>query len=149
MYIAQFNISKESRPLDHPEMQDFVEALAPVNAMADVAPGFVWRLHDETGNATAIRTFEDPTIIFNLSVCESVESLREFAYRSGHAEMLKKRRKWFEHIVEASYVLWRVEEDERPSLEEAKKRLLHLREHGVSDYAFTFDRVPEMDGGHG
>jgi hypothetical protein len=149
MFVAQFNISKERQPIDHPSMQDFVEALAPVNEMADNAEGFVWRLHDDSGNATAIRTFDDPSIIFNLSVWKTVESLKAFAYRSGHAEVLKRRREWFETIPEASYALWWVEEDERPSLAEAKTRLRHLREHGASQYAFTFDRVAEMGRSHG
>ena len=29
-----------------------------VNALADAAPGFVWRLQTEDGNATAVRAFE-------------------------------------------------------------------------------------------
>jgi hypothetical protein len=34
---------------------DFVAGLDRINAMADGAPGFVWRLQTEDGNATAIR----------------------------------------------------------------------------------------------
>lgn len=144
MYVAQFNISKEKWPLDHPIMREFVEGLAVVNALADEAEGFVWRLHDDSGNATAMRVFEDKTIIFNLSVWKSVETLKEFTYRSAHSRMLRQRRVWFEHQRERSYVLWWVPEDEVPSIEEAKARLRHLQEHGPSDYVFTFDTVPSL-----
>jgi hypothetical protein len=142
MHIAQFNISKERYPLTHAEMRDFVEQLAIVNAMADGWDGFVWRLHDESGNATGIRTFEDPRIIFNLSVWESIETLRCFTFRSGHAEMLRKRRRWFLPLDLPSYVLWWVEEGSLPSLEEAKSRLRYLQERGPSKRGFTFASVP-------
>lgn len=142
MNVAQFNISKERYPLDHPEMQDFIEQLAVINAMADAWEGSVWRLQDESGNATAIRTFEDPRIILNLSVWESIETLKNFTFHSGHAEMLRRRRHWFLPMVLPNYVLWWIEEGSLPSLEEAKGRLQHLREHGPSDEGFTFTTIP-------
>jgi hypothetical protein len=145
MYVAQFNISKEREPLDHPVMKDFVEHLAPVNALADEWAGFVWRLCDDSGNATAIRIYEDKTIIFNLSVWASIETLKEFVYRSGHADVLRKRRTWFEPMREQSYVLWWVAEAERPSVAKAKHRLRHLQENGCSAYGFTFDQVHYLD----
>jgi hypothetical protein len=140
--IAQFNISKERFPLDHPGMRDFIDHLAMVNELADQADGFVWRLHDETGNATAMRVFEDKAIIFNLSVWKSVETLREFTFNSAHATMLRRRREWFEHVQERTYVLWWVPADDHTSIEEAKERLRYLQQHGPSPYAFTFDSIP-------
>ncbi|WP_405059935.1 DUF3291 domain-containing protein [Kribbella sp. NBC_01505] len=145
MYVAQFNISIERESLDHPTMKDFVERLEPVNAEADVWDGFVWRLHDDTGNATDIRAFDDQRIIFNLSVWKSVETLKHFVYQSSHRAMLKRRLDWFERIVEPSYVLWWVDESERPSVEEAKSRLKQLQEHGPGPSVFTFDSVPVPD----
>ena len=150
MFVAQFNISKERYPLDHPIMNDFMDRLDPVNAVADDWDGFVWRLHDDSGNATAIRAFDDdPTIIFNLSVWRSVEQLKVFVYQSAHAHVLRRRREWFEVIPERSYVLWWVEEAHVPTLDEAKDRLWHLQKHGPSPYAFTFDRIPAVSSGSG
>ena len=60
MQLAQLNVARMLAPLDSPELADFVASLAPVNAAADVAPGFVWRLADESGTgATPIRVFDD------------------------------------------------------------------------------------------
>jgi len=42
--LAQVNFSRLVAPLDTPVLADFVAALDPVNAAADQAPGFVWRL---------------------------------------------------------------------------------------------------------
>jgi hypothetical protein len=143
MYIAQFNISIEKSSLDSPAMQDFVEALSPVNQSADRSEGFVWRLHDETGNATAMRVFDDKRIIFNLSVWESIDALKRFVYDGSHLGVLKKRGDWFESQTEPSYVLWWIPSGHRPSVDEAKNRLLHLQHHGPTPFAFTFQQVFE------
>ena len=49
--LAQVNIARMREPLDSPLLAEFVAALDPVNAAADAAPGFVWRLQTEDGNA--------------------------------------------------------------------------------------------------
>jgi hypothetical protein len=50
--LAQVNIGRLTAPLDSPRIAGFVAALDSVNAVADAAPGFVWRLQTEDGNAT-------------------------------------------------------------------------------------------------
>jgi hypothetical protein len=42
--LAQVNIARMRAPLDSPLLADFVADLDPVNATADTAPGFLWRL---------------------------------------------------------------------------------------------------------
>ena len=60
-----------------------------MNAAADAAPGFVWRLQTEDGNATAVQAFQwdragSAGVLVNMSVWESAEAeervlyLREF-----------------------------------------------------------------------
>ncbi len=79
-------------------MAEFVAALDPVNALADDQPGFVWRLQAEDGNATSILAFDDDRMIVNMSVWESIESLSQFVYRSGHVNVMRRRREWFVRI---------------------------------------------------
>ncbi|WP_271407869.1 DUF3291 domain-containing protein [Pseudomonas sp. Q1-7] len=135
--LAQLNIASMKAPLDSPLMADFVANLAPVNALADSAPGFVWRLQDEEGDATAIRPF-GPDVLVNLSVWRDVASLNEFVYRSAHVEMLRRRKEWFERIDGVSQVLWWVPRGHRPDVQEAAERLARLRETGPTPEAFTF-----------
>jgi hypothetical protein len=59
-------------------MKGFVDRLEPINAIADEAPGFIWRLQGEEGNATAVRAFEGDRLIINMSVWASIESLCEY-----------------------------------------------------------------------
>jgi len=56
-HLAQVNVALAREPLDAPLLAEFMAALAPVNARADQAPGFAWRMQDETGDATSVRGF--------------------------------------------------------------------------------------------
>ena len=58
-YLAQINIAKMLAPIDSPVMADFVANLDSINALAETSEGFVWRLKDESNNATAIKIFDD------------------------------------------------------------------------------------------
>src|SRR3954464_2535439 len=92
--------------MDDPAMAGFVEQLDPVNAAADAAAGFVWRLQTEEGNATAVRADPDPLFIVNLTLWESLDDLAAFVYGGLHRAVLRDRRLWFERPVEAIAVLW-------------------------------------------
>jgi hypothetical protein len=140
-HLAQLNIALLTEPLDSPRLAGFVDALDEINALADAAPGFVWRLQTEDGDATAVRVFDDDRLIVNMSVWESVEALADYTYRSDHVRVLRRRKEWFESLKEAYQVQWWVSAGELPTVAEAERRLVHLREHGPSAHAFTF-RAP-------
>ena len=135
--LAQLNVARLKAPIDSPILADFVANLDRINELAEQSPGFVWRLQTEDGNATAIRPFGEDMIV-NMSVWESVESLSAYAYKSGHVEVMRRRREWFERAVEASVVLWWVPQGHRPTLAESAERLAHLRAHGPTPFAFNF-----------
>ncbi len=137
--LAQLNIAAMKAPLDSPLMADFVANIDRINALAERSPGFVWRLKDEygNGNATAFRPFGDD-IVVNMSVWESVESLHHYAFRSAHVEVMRRRREWFDRQEQAYAVLWWIPSGHHPDLAEAAQRLAHLRQHGPSAFAFSF-----------
>jgi len=135
--LAQLNIAVMKEPLESPLMTDFVANLDRVNALAEQSPGFVWRLQTEEGDATALRPMGD-NVLVNMSVWRDVESLSQFVYRSGHTEIMRRRREWFDRMSEAHMVLWWVQEGRRPTIDEARKRLELLRQHGPTAEAFTF-----------
>jgi heme-degrading monooxygenase HmoA len=140
--LAQVNIGRLRAPLDSPALAGFVAALDPVNAAADGAPGFVWRLQTEDGNATGILAFEwdaagSAGVIVNLSAWESTEALAAFVYSDAHRQVLRRRREWFEQMTEAYTVLWWIKRGTTPTTAEAEHRLRHLRAHGATPYAFT------------
>jgi hypothetical protein len=144
--LAQVNIGRLLAPLDSQQLSGFVAALDPVNASADLAPGFVWRLQTDEGNATSVQAFEWEVqgafgVIINMSVWRSIEQLTDWVYGPFHRAVLVQRRNWFERVSEATTALWWVREGHVPSTNEAESRVLHLREHGPTPTAFTFKAV--------
>ncbi|MCB1613441.1 MAG: DUF3291 domain-containing protein [Lysobacterales bacterium] len=135
--LAQLNIAQMRTPLDSPEMADFVANLDRINALAESFAGFVWRLQDEAGNATAPRPMGESTLV-NISVWRDVAALREFVYKSAHVEIMRRRREWFDAMEQASMVLWWVPAGHRPDESEAVAKLALLRAQGPSPEAFTF-----------
>ena len=140
-HLAQLNIGVIRAAMDSPVMADFANNLDPINAIADGAPGFVWRLQTEEGNATAIRPFENKNLLLNMSVWRDIDSLRKFVYTAMHAEFMRRRREWFERMSEAFMVLWWVPRGHIPSIDEAMVRLEMLRQNGPTADAFTFRRA--------
>ena len=141
-HLAQLNIGRFRAPLEEPIMEGFRSALDPINALADQAPGFVWRLQTEEGNATAIRPYAgDDLMAVNMSVWESLESLQQFVYKSRHLESLRARKQWFEPLEGPILVLWWIPAGQIPTVAEAQGRLQHLKDHGPTAHAFTF-RTP-------
>jgi hypothetical protein len=146
--IAQVNIALPREPLDAPALAEFVAELEPVNALADSAPGFVWRLQDESGDATSIQAFDDERLIINMSVWESIDDLWRFVYDSRHLEVMRRRREWMLKLAETHMALWWVPAGHLPGTVEARERLEHLRAHGTSRHAFSFkQRYPSPEAG--
>ena len=114
--------------------------LEPINRLADRAPGFIWRLQSDSGNATDIAWGDDPHVIVNMSVWESIEALREYAYGSKHRELLRDKARWFAKMEQATYCMWWVPIGHRPTLAEARDRLAHYQEHGATAYSFWFSQ---------
>jgi hypothetical protein len=126
-------------PVDDPLLADFKNALDHINALADAAPGFVWRLQTEEGNATALRPVEeDELVAINMSVWESIEALGDYVYRSPHTAFLRRRREWFQRYGSSYLALWWVPAGYTPTIEEAVERLARIESEGPSPAAFTF-----------
>ncbi len=144
--LAQVNIGRARGETTDPVMAEFVARLPEINALAEQSPGFVWRLQTEDGDATAVRPYEDTRILINLSVWADLPALRTYVYRSAHAEVMKRRREWFERFDRVYVALWWVPAGHRPSVAEAVARLAHLERHGPTATAFSFTEPFGPDG---
>jgi hypothetical protein len=138
--LAQINIGRLIAPIDDPKIAEFVAQLAPINAIADLAPGFVWRLQSESGNATDMAYNDDPSIMVNMSVWESLETLRDYAYKSGHRKVLRDRAKWFAKMDRPHYCLWWIPAGHIPTIAEGRERLEHYQTRGATPYSFWFSQ---------
>lgn len=141
MHLAQVNISRLAAPLDSPALASFVDNLERINGLAERSPGFVWRLTGDGDDATSIRPYDDPDVLINLTVWESIESLFDFAYRSNHIDYVRRRNEYFVHLGAPSVALWWIPEGHIPTVWEAKERLELLRTKGATQDAFTFRKL--------
>lgn len=137
-HLAQINVGRLVAPPGDQRVAPFFAALARVNAIADQSPGFVWRLQDESGNATGIRPTSDPLFAINMSVWVDADALFAFVYRSAHAPEMARRREYFDRFDGAYQTLWWVRAGHIPSIDEGLARLWKLDRYGPTEHAFTF-----------
>ncbi|MCP2327574.1 hypothetical protein HDA40_006081 [Hamadaea flava] len=144
MHLAQLNVGHLLAPVEAPELAEFVALLEPINALADVAPGFVWRLKESETDPTATvqHDFGDDLLI-NMSVWRTRDDLWNYVYRSRHLGVLQRRREWFTKAVEVYSVMWWIPEGHLPTAAEGMARLDLLREKGAGPEAFTFKEFSE------
>lgn len=137
--LAQVNIMRLKAPLESDSLRPFVAALDPVNALAEQAPGFVWRLKSEDGDATAFRIFGDDMLLVNMSTWTSLEALHDYVYRTAHVEIMRRRREFAlpPAAGDVAMALWWVPAGHRPTVKEAEDRLRHIRAHGPTPFAFS------------
>jgi hypothetical protein len=146
-HLAQINIARLLAPIDDPRIAEFVAQLDTINAVAEESPGFVWRLKSDSGNATDIAYNDDPFVIVNMSVWESLAALRDYVYRSQHVQVLKDRANWFEKMEKPHYCLWWIPAGHVPTVAEGRQRLEHYQLHGPTQHSFWFSKLfPQPEG---
>ncbi len=144
-HFAELNIATLLAPLDHADNTEFVADLEAVNQIAEVSDGFVWRLKDDDGrSASYVPVYDDPRMIVNLTVWETPDSLRHFTYRSGHGAYFRRRSEWFEPSNEINMVCWWIPAGTIPTVEDAVRRLDHLRAYGPSQEGFLFTNITDQ-----
>lgn len=144
-HLAQLNVARMKAPLESPLMAAFSASLDQISELADGSPGFVWRLKDEAGDTTSLRPFGDEMLV-NVSVWATIDELANFVYRSTHADVMKRRRDWFDRIADTYTVLWWIPSGHKPTIAEARERLAELRRCGPAPRAFPFRQSFSADG---
>ena len=144
--LAQVNIARARGEMTDPVMAEFAARLSEINALADASAGFVRRLQTEDGDATAVRPYADARVLINLSIWTDLAALRAYVYRSPHAEVMRRRRDWFERFERVYVALWWVPAGHRPAVTEAVERLAHLERYGPTGRSFTFAEPFDANG---
>jgi Domain of unknown function (DUF3291) len=143
--LAHMNYARLKAPMEDPSMSEFRMAMDPVNALAKATPGFVWSLNEsnplQREEVPILK--EDPLLMPQLSLWEDVESIQHFAFKSGHAMYLKRKREWFTAPCEGPFAVcwWKAVHDDKfeyPTLKEAFERLDLLQTKGPTADAFDF-----------
>jgi heme-degrading monooxygenase HmoA len=143
-HLAQVNIAIARYAYDDPRFAGFVDNLVRVYDLAESTPGFVWRHITVNDDLEAKEAFGEPNLIFNMSVWESKEALREFVYKSEHASILRQRADWFVPMNRPVFALWWQPVGEIPTIVESRHRLERLQQAGPTEDAFTFRNFFEV-----
>ena len=137
--IAEINVARmKGININDPIMKEFVDNLDKVNALAESSEGFVWRLKDESNNATNLNPYNDEQVIINISVWQSIETLENFIYKTFHTEFLKRRKEWFQSYGKAYTAMWWIPKGQFPSIQEAIENLDYYQKNGPSELVFDF-----------
>ena len=137
-HIAQFNYAIALYPLDDPRMAGFTDNLDVINRLAEAAPGFVWRLIGDGGDATDVVWHDTPDALVNMTVWTGIDRLFDYVYKTAHTTVMAQRRQWFNAADSAYHVLWWVPAGHLPTVTEASERLQRLNTDGPTPYAFDF-----------
>src|SRR5205814_8769491 len=62
-HLAQINVGRLLAPIDDDRIAGFVEALEPINRLAEARPGYGWRHQSDAGTATDILLTDDAFLI--------------------------------------------------------------------------------------
>ena len=136
-HIAQINVAIFRVARKDKINADFETALGEVNALAEAAPGFVWRMPGEGES-------DDPQTTINMTVWESIDVLAAFAYRNAtHRGVMRRRKEWFVETP-AYLALWWVRAGTVPTLAEGQAKLELIGRFGPTREAFDFKTVFPM-----
>lgn len=143
MPLAQLNLALAKHPLSSAEMADFVSQVAAVNAAAEAADGFIWRLRDDGDGSLSIRLsaagLDDDAMLVNMSVWRDLDALRAFVIDDpGHRAVMKRRAEWFKRAIAPMTVCWFVDRGEIPTVADAQDKLLELRRSGPNERLFEY-----------
>jgi len=140
-HLAQANVAYALAPADSPLMAEYIARLDEMNLLADRTPGFVWRYLTDTRDLQQ-RELEDPLVLFNMSVWESIDALHHYTYKTAHREVYAGRKQWFENKVAVvgghALAMWWIPVGEIPTVADAKERLALITSVGATERAFTF-----------
>lgn len=120
---------------------EFIDNVPRVNAVAERSLGFIWRLddskHQVDKNMAYQALWDDPCLAVSLSALVSREALWQYVNKTIHAAFLRRRAQWFGSAEGPNYVIWDIEPEVIPTMEEARARLNFLRTRGPSEEAYT------------
>jgi len=98
-------------------------------------------LKDENDDATSFKPYNDEQVIINISVWDSIESLKDFVFKTFHSDFLKRRKEWFKSYGKIQVAMWWIQEGEIPTIEEAVDKLEYLQKNVPSEMVFDFKNI--------
>lgn len=140
-HIAQANYSQWISDISEKSIQTFLKQVELIHHHAENSKGYVWRYDYDPHSHTLDSLFGVERIIFNMTVWETIDDLKNFSFKTMHGGVMKRRTEWFTSLPVQRSVLWWVRDNHKPTAKEAKDRFELLRNQGATEEAFTFRQV--------
>ncbi|NNA70561.1 DUF3291 domain-containing protein [Pseudomonas gessardii] len=132
--LAQFDLVKPRFSKDDPRMEGFYSSTQYVNGLAERHPGFIWRESNE--DQKRLEELWGEGYLCTLSLWKDPDALKDFLYRTPHDEFRRRGSEWFLPLRWPRVVMWWVDNNHVPTLEEAHEKMTLLYEIGPSLQAF-------------
>ncbi|MFN4025778.1 MAG: DUF3291 domain-containing protein [Hyphomonas sp.] len=136
--------------LDNPFVMIFLSVLPRIFADADSFEGLHHHVHGLRCPDGSWRSYNDAfpypedwgaPEVSTLAVWRSLDDLKSFTYNGRtHPPGMRRLSQEIDRSDGASFVMWWAPRGQRFTLEDGFQRLLHMRRHGSSDYAFSLDQ---------
>ena len=139
-HLAEFNCGVLRYDWDDPRVADFADNEPRVNALAERAPGFVWRLSSEEMEREQLDAQGalggNPRMASTLSVWADAASREHFVWNTVHRAFYARRAEWYDATDSHRLVMWWIPEGTRPTVADGVARLAKLEAEGPSAEAF-------------
>lgn len=145
VFLAQLNIAEALCDLDDPRIADFINELDRINTIAELSPGYVWRLKDKNGNSATLGWEGNRRMIVTMSVWKRPEDLENFVFGTAHREFYRRRDAWFAAMKSHHFIMWWVHAGHIPDLAEAREKLAHFEAYGPTPIAFGWNKLLSED----
>lgn len=138
--IAAYNLADLRYPRGDVRVQEFFDNVDRMNALAERAPGFVWRLVEERTEARRAAQVTGATLT-TLSVWETPEALGDYVFNTVHVQFYLRRKAWFTDPGRRHFVMFPVTAPDWPTEADAQARLHQYQTQGPSDDAFGWEDI--------
>lgn len=149
MTVAHINWGRLRHPFDDPRVAEFADNVPKVNRIAERSPGFVWRMEDEEAQVAIHdpegRLLGAERVIFTCSMWDDVAAFAHFVRNTLHGRFLSRRTEWFEPMEGPSHVIWPVDANHRPDLEEAIEKIEEFRANGPSASVYDLSHAKAQE----
>ena len=146
-HLAEFNIGVLRYDWDDPRVADFADNEPRVNALAERAEGFVWRMNSEEMERAQLDPDGplggNPRTASTLSVWTDAASLEQFVWNTVHRNFYARRAEWYDATDSHRLGMWWVPEGTRPSAADGMARLARLEAEGPSEHAFGWSELKD------
>lgn len=108
--------------MGYPRLDYYTARAKLMDKVAECGKGFVWKYETQLGGGASILLDDYPRIVINLTVWQSLSSLKQYIWKTLRTKTYERPGERFTPMQEGSMVLWDIPGNERPDIPTAIER---------------------------